>query len=99
MPRGRAGCVFANVEVVVVIAFIAWVGVKHRGPQTERGQQPRLEVVELGAAGGGSSDIQSPRAQDELIDGPDYALRVGVGTGSQVERLVLRRMDEATLPA
>src|ERR1700761_5440002 len=50
-PYGSTGRVFTDVQVIVVIAFVAGVEMKDRRPQTKRWQQPRLEVVELLAAG------------------------------------------------
>src|ERR1700733_4726337 len=95
-PHVRTGRVFADIEVVVVVAFVAGVEMENRGPQTQRRQQPRLEVVELGPAGRGTGQIQPPRPHGVGINGPHNALRIGVGAGTQVERLVLRRMDGVT---
>lgn len=51
--------VFAHIQVVVVVAFVAGVEVKDRGAQAQRRQQPRFEVVKLGAAGGGAGDVET----------------------------------------
>ena len=95
-PHGRTGRVFADVEVVVVVAFVAGVEMKDRRPQTQRRQQPRFEVVELCAARRRAGQVEAPRMHDVVIDRPHDAFGIGVGAGVQVERLVLGRMDGVT---
>ena len=95
-PHLRPWRVFAYVEVKVMIAFMARVEVKDRGAQAQRRQQPRLEVMELGPAGSGPGHVEPPRTHRVLVDGPHNALRIGVGTRGQIERLALRWMDGVT---
>src|SRR6516225_10982311 len=94
-PYLGARGVFADIEVIVVIAFMTRIEMKDGGAQSERRQQPRFEVMELGPARSGTGNVEPPRVHDVLVDGPHNALRIGVGAGDQVERLVLRRMDLA----
>jgi hypothetical protein len=95
-PHVTARCVFAHVEVEIVISFMTWAEVKDRGAQAYRWQQPRLEVVKLDPAGSGPGNVEAPRAHQILIDSPHNAFRIGVGAADQVERFVLRWMDGVT---
>ena len=80
-----------------MVAFVARVEVKDRGAQAQRRQQPGLEVMELGTARSGPGQVEPPRLHRVFVDGPHDALGIGVGAGNQVERFVLRRMDETSL--
>ena len=95
VPDGLPRCEPADVEVEVLIAFVAGVEVEHRGPQPQRRQQPGLEVVELGPTGGRAGHVQAPRLDGVDVHGPHDALRIGVGAGRQVERLVFGSVDGA----
>jgi len=52
--------------------------------------------MELGPAGSGPRDVQPPWPYYVLVDGALDALRIGVGPAGQIERLVLRGMDDVT---
>ncbi len=69
------------------------VEVEHGGPQAQRRQQPRLQVVELRPAGRRSGHVQAPRLDGVDVDRPHDALGIGVGAGDQVERFVLGSVD------
>ena len=68
----------ADVDVVVLIALVVGVVVEDRRAQTEVGEQPRLQVVELPVIGG-ARHVQPPRFDAVVIDVADETLGVGVG--------------------
>ncbi len=49
--------------------------------------------MELRPTGGWSRHVEAPRLHDVDVDCPHDSLRIGVGAGDQVERLVLRSVD------
>ena len=53
VPGGLSRCEPADVEVEVLIEFMAGVEMEHRGAQPQRRQQPGLHVVKLGPPGVG----------------------------------------------
>lgn len=93
VPAVAVTGVLADVEVVVLVAFVPGVEVEHRGTQAQRRQQPRLDVVELGPARRGTGHVEPPRVDGVHVDRADDALRIGVGRGCDVEDLVLGRMN------
>ena len=95
VPGGPPRCEPADVEVEVLIEFMAGVEVEHRGAQPQRRQQPGLDVVKLGPTGGGAGHVQAPRLYGVDVHSPHDALRIGVGAGQQVERLVFGSVDGA----
>src|SRR5690606_20487583 len=80
-----------DVDVAVLVAFVARREVEDRGPQTQVRQQPRLEVVELRVVGR-SRHVQPPLLDAVLVDSPHEALGVDVGLRGDVERLGLHGM-------
>ncbi len=93
VPAVAVTGVFADVKVVILVAFVAGVEVEHRGAQAQRRQQPRFDVVELGPAGRRTGHVEPPRVDGVHVDRADDAFRIGVGRGCDVEDLVLGRMD------
>ena len=53
--------------------------------------------MELGPAGRGPGQVEPPQVHRVLVDGSHDALGIGVGAGDQVERFVLRWMDDVSL--
>jgi excinuclease ABC subunit B len=93
VPGLPSRCEPADIELEVLIGFMAGVEMEHRGAQPQRRQQPGLHVVKLGPSRGGAGHVQAPRLDGVDVHSPHDALRIGVGAGAQVERLVLGSVD------
>ena len=61
LPALRADADLGDVEIEILIALVARVEVEDAGSQAQLRQQPRLEVSELGPAGRGPGQVQTPR--------------------------------------
>lgn len=88
-----------DVEVAVLIALVAGIEVEDVGAQSQRRQQPGLQIVELVAARSRAGHVEAPGFQPVLLDRADDALRIGVCARDEVERLMLGRVDAHLHPA
>ncbi|KMO73706.1 UvrABC system protein B [Mycolicibacterium obuense] len=92
-PELRAGRVDADVEVEVLVSFMAGMEMEDGHPQVQRRQQPGLEVAELGPTRGGPGHVQPPGVQVVDVDDAHDAFRIGVGPGDEVEGLAFGWVD------